>query len=82
MVVRMRHTRGHTRNRRSHHALRGAASTVCQNCGARMMSHRACAACGKYNGREVVNVLARTTKKTAKKSARAKKEEHSHKEDK
>lgn len=63
MVVRMRHTRGHTRNRRSHHALSARAASICANCGARSMPHRACAACGFYKGREVINVLAKTTKK-------------------
>ena len=28
----------------------------CSNCGAFVMPHRACKACGKYNGRQVITV--------------------------
>ncbi|MBP3539234.1 MAG: 50S ribosomal protein L32 [Oscillospiraceae bacterium] len=30
----------------------------CSNCGAFCMPHRACKACGQYNGRQVINVEA------------------------
>ena len=29
---------------------------ACPNCGELVMPHRACPACGKYNGRQVINV--------------------------
>ncbi len=29
---------------------------ACPNCGELVMPHRACPACGKYNGRTVINV--------------------------
>ena len=29
---------------------------ACPNCGELVMSHRACPACGQYNGRTVINV--------------------------
>jgi large subunit ribosomal protein L32 len=54
MVVRMRHTRGHTRNRRSHHALKTKTLSACPNCGAFIKGHTACATCGFYKGRQVV----------------------------
>ena len=69
MVVRMRHTRAHTANRRSHHALKAQKLSVCE-CGAPRVSHRACASCGRYRGRVVVDFAA---KASAKASRRAKK---------
>jgi large subunit ribosomal protein L32 len=40
--------------RRSHHALSAAAFQECSNCGELKLPHNVCAACGYYNGREVV----------------------------
>jgi large subunit ribosomal protein L32 len=62
MVVRMRHTRAHTGNRRSHHALKAANLTKCASCGALRMPHRACDACGAYKGKTVTKVKAKTKK--------------------
>jgi large subunit ribosomal protein L32 len=66
MVVRMRHTRAHTANRRSHHALTGGRFSKCPDCGALRLPHHACPSCGKYNGRMVVDVAAKIAKKNAK----------------
>ena len=71
MVVRMRHNRSQTRSRRSHHALRARALAVCE-CGAPRVSHRACPQCGRYNGRVVVDVAAKTAAKAAKRQKRDK----------
>lgn len=65
MVVRMRHTRAHTANRRSHHALVAKVLTKCE-CGAVRVSHRACPTCGRYNGRVVVDHAAKAQAKAAK----------------
>jgi large subunit ribosomal protein L32 len=59
MVVRMRHTKGHTRNRRSHHALKAKNLTVCKNCGAFIQGHKMCDACGFYKGKQVLKVKAK-----------------------
>lgn len=56
MVIRMRHTRAHTRNRRSHHALKETALAVCGKCGAATRPHHMCLACGYYNGRQVLDL--------------------------
>ena len=53
MVVRMRHTRAHTANRRSHHALKVLNLTACSECKAIVRPHRMCDACGFYDGKLV-----------------------------
>ncbi len=58
MVVRMRATRAHRNNRRSHHALVAPAIAKCE-CGAMTRRHQACANCGKYRGRQVIDIVAR-----------------------
>ena len=67
MVVRMRHTRAHTANRRSHHALVAQKLAVCE-CGAPRVSHRACAACGRYRGRVVTDFAAKAAAKPARRA--------------
>ncbi len=56
MVVRMRHTRAHTANRRSHHALKSMNLQKCANCEAMLQSHRVCDVCGFYKGKSVIKV--------------------------
>ena len=78
MVVRMRHTRSATRQRRSHHALTAAAFSKCGHCGAEVMPHAVCENCGHYKGRQVIDVLAKLDKKERKKKE---KELHAHEEE-
>ncbi|MFA6536115.1 MAG: 50S ribosomal protein L32 [Candidatus Paceibacterota bacterium] len=66
MVNRMRATRSHRNNRRSHHALAGGALSKCKECGQQKMAHQVCPNCGKYNGRVVVNVNKKAEKKAKK----------------
>lgn len=70
MVVRMRHTRAHTANRRSHHALANPTLVTCE-CGAMHLRHRACTACGRYRGRVVIDVASKATKLAARAEKRA-----------
>ncbi len=58
MVVRMRANRSKTGQRRSHAALSPSALVQCE-CGAMRLPHRACVECGKYNGRVLIDVVAR-----------------------
>lgn len=67
MVIRMRHTRSHTGNRRSHHALKSANFSACSNCGEPRKTHTVCTACGFYRGRKVLDVVKKVEKKQAKK---------------
>ena len=72
MVIRMRHTRSHTANRRSHHALKTPTLVECQNCGAKRRPHHMCLDCGFYKGRMVVDMAAK--KKAREERLSAKKE--------
>jgi len=65
MVIRMRHTRAHTKNRRSHHALKAATLTVCNNCGAEHRPHHMCLECGFYKGRQVMDLAGQKAKREA-----------------
>jgi len=65
MVVRMRHTKAHTANRRSHHALKAHALIKCE-CGAARVSHRACPVCGRYNGKVAVDTAAKAATRATK----------------
>lgn len=73
MSVRMRHTKGHTRNRRSHHALKSPRLSKCAECDAMHLRHRICDNCGKYRNHTVIDVEAQIAKKAerAKRKQRA-----------
>lgn len=62
----MRHTRAHTGNRRSHHALSEPRLSTCGKCSALHLRHRLCDACGTYREKELVDVVAIAEKKAAK----------------
>ncbi len=61
----MRHTRAHTKKRRSHHALTAANLSKCTHCGAMHRPHHMCLECGYYNGRQVMNLEADKAKRDA-----------------
>lgn len=76
MVVRMRHTRAHTANRRSHHALKSPALSTDKS-GTPHIRHRATID-GSYKGRTVIGdpvkkVMKKQGKAPAKKKAAKKK---------
>ena len=70
MVVRMRSTKSHTKNRRSHHALTGSGFYKCENCKELKRHHAVCASCGFYNGKKVLDLIKKTEKKQKKAKAK------------
>ncbi len=75
MVIRMRHTRSASGQRRSHHALKKALFSKCPKCGADVLPHTAWQNCGTYAGREVIDVLKKLAKKERKIKEKALKEQ-------
>ena len=63
MVVRMRANRSKTGMRRSHEAISGMRTSTCV-CGELRQSHRACPHCGMYNGKVIIDVVARAKRST------------------
>ena len=70
MVIRMRHTRAHTANRRSHHALKAPTLAICSNCEAKHRPHHMCQECGFYKGRLVIDMKAKSNARTARLQAK------------
>lgn len=64
----MRRNRSQTAKRRSHHGISSVRLSKCE-CGELRVSHRACPNCGKYNGKVVVDVVARA-KRVARRTKR------------
>ncbi len=70
MVIRMRHTRSHSKNRRSHHALKAPSLAKCDHCGADRRPHHMCLECGYYKGRQVMDLEAKKTAREARRQAK------------
>jgi ribosomal protein L32 len=73
MTVRMRHTRSHTNNRRSHHKLAKPAISK-DEAGNSHLRHRVSMATGSYRGRKVIDLnqkLEKKMKKVSDKTARS-----------
>ena len=56
MSSRMRVTKGHTGNRRSHHGIKAPRLSVCSNCEGYHERHRVCLNCGFYKGEQVLDI--------------------------
>ncbi len=69
MVIRMRHTRSHTKNRRSHHALKAQALTKDRESQNFSLRHRMDPETGMYKGRQVVDLTKKLVKKAKKKTS-------------
>ena len=66
MVVRMRSTKAHRNNRRSHDSLSFLAVTFDKNSNVPHLRHRASLQTGQYKGRTVIDLQAKLTKKAKK----------------
>lgn len=66
MVVRMRANRAHRDNRRAHFALVSPRFSRCVDCGTPHLRHRVCTTCGKYKGKQALNVLAKAERRAKK----------------
>jgi len=66
MSVRMRHTSGHTRNRRSHHALDAIKSVAGEKEGTFRLPHRLDEATGMYRGKQIAPAVSATADKSKK----------------
>lgn len=73
MVVRMRHNRSQTGNTRSHHALVTRVLSLCKECGSPKAPHVVCSVCGKYKGKQVLDVHSKIAKREKKAKEKAKK---------
>lgn len=61
MAVPKRKTTKSRRNqRRSHHALKGAAFAECPSCGEMKRPHHVCKECGSYSGKSVAGKSSKT----------------------
>ena len=75
MVIRMRHTRSKTGQRRSHHSLSVRGTGTCSHCSKVIVRHKVCPNCGYYKGRQVTDVHAKIDSKNKKKELKDKKAE-------
>ena len=66
MVVRMRSTKAHRNNRRSHDGLSKPAVTLDKNTNVPHLRHRASTVTGQYKGRIVIDVAGKIAKKAKK----------------
>ncbi len=57
------------RERAAHFALKVTTTNTCKSCGAATLPHRACASCGSYKGKKVVNAQKRVERTLRNKKA-------------
>lgn len=79
-VPRHSHTRSKTGKHRMHLFIKPQALSACQKCGKAILPHQVCRYCGYYKGKQIVNVLAKLSKKDQKaKEKEIKAHEHAQK---
>lgn len=72
MVIRMRHTRAHTGNRRSHHALKNPTLSKDVKTGEKHLRHHASITTGMYKGKPVKGLQKRLERKLKRATAKTK----------
>lgn len=72
-VPKQKKSKSATRQKRNHHALSKISLAKCLKCGNLLRSHFACANCGTYAGREVIDVMAKLSKSERKKAEKERK---------
>lgn len=77
-----RTTKAARNQRRSHHALKEITLTKCEKCGKPVKPHHACANCGTYKKKEVIDILKRLPRKERVKIEKKKKKTEIKKENK
>jgi len=65
-IPRSKHTKGRRNMGRLHRYLKSPVLTICTKCGKEVLPHNVCQNCGFYKGREMINVLAKLSKKEKK----------------
>jgi ribosomal protein L32 len=80
MSVRMRHTSSHTRNRRSHHALKGTTIVSDKESGKLRLPHRLDESTGMYRGIQIISKKTLEREELKNKKKLAHKHEHIHAE--
>ena len=80
MSVRMRHTSSHSRNRRSHHALKGTTIVADKQSGALRLPHRLDETTGMYRGIQIISKKDMKKEEQKDKKKAAHKHEHDHAE--
>lgn len=70
MSVRMRHTSSHTKNRRSHHALKASSVMTDKESGALRLPHRLDESTGMYRGKLIVPERKKAIKEEKKRKER------------
>jgi large subunit ribosomal protein L32 len=66
MVPKQRHTKSRRNKRRSHHALKAINVISCPKCNQPTLAHQVCPSCGFYKNEEVIDVLAKLSKRERK----------------
>jgi len=77
-LPKQKHTKSHRNRRRSHLALKVLNLTNCLKCGLPVLPHQVCRNCGTYQGREVIDVLKKLTKREQKKRKKELQEQEEH----
>jgi len=56
-VPKQKQSKGRTKRRRAHQALKAPSMVKCSHCGKNIEPHKVCPFCGYWKDKEVVNVL-------------------------